>query len=313
MCILFWTVDNHSKYQFIFAGNRDEFLSRPTSSAHIWTPEEIRQTTGEVYKVIGGTDLEFKDIHNNSLQDGTWLGITTDGRFSALTNYRELKSKDDQTKSRGFLVRDYLKGNMKVDDYLHQRMLDASDYSGYSLLCMHFKPRESKKDNNDNDDELIYITNRNNDEPFTSIKKGVIYGLSNSVLTNPWKKVDEGKHLFENIVKNEQLNEQQLVDELFHFLRTTKPFQDPSNILQSLEESKERIFFPLMNSEEQKIAYGTRTSTIILMDNDDHITFIEKDWYQYLNGQYIENHLSKSRCFKFHLNDVNSIQSSLMP
>ncbi|KAI9299965.1 NRDE protein-domain-containing protein [Cunninghamella echinulata] len=312
MCILFWTVDNHSKYRFIFAGNRDEFLGRPTSSAHIWEQQYKRLSTGESYKVIGGTDLEFKegkeDVNDSSTTaktNGTWLGITTDGRFSALTNYREFpNNKKDNNKSRGCLVRDYLIGDVTVNEYLKQRQLDADQYSGYNLLWMHFKPREQQQKRDD--DEMIYFTNRDKDQPFTQLKKKEIYGLSNSILVNPWKKVEQGKAIFEKIIKKEGLNEEQLINELFGLLRTTEPFTNPSDIYQSLEESKERIYFPLMNEQDKKLSYGTRTSTIILIDEKDNVTFIEKDWYDLMNDRFIEKEKPESRCFKFHLNDVNN-------
>lgn len=45
-------------------------------------------------------------------------------------------------------------------------------------------------------------------------------GLSNSVLTNPWPKVKQGKEIFANILKeNAEGNEEKMIESLFALLR----------------------------------------------------------------------------------------------
>ena len=55
----------------ILAANRDEYYERPTKSMHWWEPE----------KMLAGKDLQA---------GGTWLAVSDDGRFAAITNYKEL-------------------------------------------------------------------------------------------------------------------------------------------------------------------------------------------------------------------------------
>ena len=71
MCLLFLALDTHPEYRLIAAANRDEFYARPTQAMHAW--KDHRQ-------VIAGRDLE---------KGGTWFGVTRQGRWAAVTNYRE--------------------------------------------------------------------------------------------------------------------------------------------------------------------------------------------------------------------------------
>ncbi|MFH0960171.1 MAG: NRDE family protein, partial [Pseudomonadota bacterium] len=36
MCLILLSIDSHPHYKLILAANRDEFLDRPTASAHFW-------------------------------------------------------------------------------------------------------------------------------------------------------------------------------------------------------------------------------------------------------------------------------------
>jgi uncharacterized protein with NRDE domain len=54
------------------------------------------------------------------------------------------------------------------------------------------------------------------------------------------------------------------------------------DIQQIFADLQERIAVPLFNFPIPNIkdpAYGTRTSTIVLIDHDNHVTFIERLWY----------------------------------
>ena len=72
MCLILFAWRSHSQHKLLVAANRDEFYARPTASAHFWH---------DAPHILAGRDLE---------QGGTWLGITSNGRFAALTNVRNL-------------------------------------------------------------------------------------------------------------------------------------------------------------------------------------------------------------------------------
>ena len=93
MCLLVMAYGVKPSYPLIVAANRDEFFRRPTSAADFWADQP---------HVLAGRDLE---------QNGTWMGVTKNGRFAALTNVRDPKAIRPSAKSRGLIVSDFLTGN----------------------------------------------------------------------------------------------------------------------------------------------------------------------------------------------------------
>ncbi|KAI9314103.1 NRDE protein-domain-containing protein [Dichotomocladium elegans] len=260
MCILFWTVENHPRYRFIFASNRDEFLDRPTAPAHFWP--------APFDSVLAGTDLEAGATPKH---DGTWVGITRQGRFAALTNYRETNYTGRC--SRGALTRDYFFGaNDSAMDYMKDLEARAEEYGGFSLICMNLGKSGSQ--------DMVYFSNRDN-TTVTPLAPGVIYGLSNSVLENPWEKVTRGREILQGLIQQTELSEEELVEQLFKLLRTTTDLgsvEEEQDVEYVLEKAKERIFVqPFIY---QNAYYGTRSSTVILMDYDGNVTFVERDHYE---------------------------------
>jgi uncharacterized protein with NRDE domain len=73
MCLIVFAYRVHPVYKLLVAANRDEFYGRSTALAHYWEDRP---------DILAGRDLE---------KMGTWMGVTTSGRFAALTNYRDPK------------------------------------------------------------------------------------------------------------------------------------------------------------------------------------------------------------------------------
>ena len=69
MCLVLFSFQPGSDFPLVVAANRDEFYARPAMSAHNW--EDAPQ-------IFGGRDLSA---------GGTWLGVTTSGRFATVTNF----------------------------------------------------------------------------------------------------------------------------------------------------------------------------------------------------------------------------------
>ena len=93
MCLIVLAWQTHPDYPLVVAANRDEFFARPAASIAFWS---------DAPQVLAGRDLEA---------GGTWLGVTRDARFAALTNYREARRPRQDAPSRGALVADFLIGN----------------------------------------------------------------------------------------------------------------------------------------------------------------------------------------------------------
>ena len=66
MCLILFAINPNPNYKLILAANRDEFFERPTERADFWDQEQ---------NLLAGKDLQ---------QGGTWLGLTKNGRFSAV-------------------------------------------------------------------------------------------------------------------------------------------------------------------------------------------------------------------------------------
>eukprot|EP01126_Amoeba_proteus_P017920 TRINITY_DN1886_c0_g2_i14.p1 TRINITY_DN1886_c0_g2~~TRINITY_DN1886_c0_g2_i14.p1 ORF type:complete len:182 (+),score=14.98 TRINITY_DN1886_c0_g2_i14:75-620(+) len=113
MCIVLLAL-NHKGYKLIILVNRDEYLDRPTSPASWWETDEI---------------LASRDLVGGGIQ----FGVTKQGRFAVLTNYRE---KHEVTGfSRGTLTLDFLKRkDLSPLEYLTQVKARAHLYSGFNLL-----------------------------------------------------------------------------------------------------------------------------------------------------------------------------------
>ncbi|MCV9387580.1 NRDE family protein [Reichenbachiella ulvae] len=233
MCTIIFSWQNHSDYSLILAANRDEFYKRPTQPAH-WWPESPN--------IFGGKDL---------IAGGTWMGVNKNGRFAALTNYRNLDLIDDKAPSRGRVTMDFLEGTMSPGQYLSDLHQSEISYNPYNLLV---------GDRN----SLYYYSNIQKE--ITELEPG-IYGLSNGLLDDPWPKVVQGKAIFETQLKKEDVE----LNQLMYFLtdKTEAPDDQLPNtgVPYKMEKGLSALFIEMIN-------YGTRCSTGILI-NDQQIKFNE--------------------------------------
>lgn len=237
MCLINFQLNSHSKYKLVMAANRDEEYSRPTEAAHFWNDHS---------DLLGGRDLRGM---------GTWLGITKDGRFSALTNVRNTKELlSTHSKSRGHLVRDFLTGDERPEEYLEKVAEEGGDYAGFNLLV-------------GNGDGLYYMNNY--DKEILRVEDGV-HGLSNHHLDTPWPKVVKGRNGLKSVVENHDAD----IEALFRLLRDEET-TDSGLPDTGLSKELERNLSPLFINMDK---YGTRCSTVILIDQSDNVTFVERTY-----------------------------------
>ncbi|WP_026564587.1 NRDE family protein [Bacillus sp. UNC41MFS5] len=229
MCLILFAYQVHPIYKLIVAANRDEFLGRPTSPVHFWEDRP---------DILAGRDLE---------KMGTWMGVTTTGRFAALTNYRDPKEATDGKRSRGELVAEALKHKGNVEDYMKDLGERKDLYPGYNLLA---------GDGN----ELYYFSNKG--QELQKIVPG-IYGVSNHLLNTDWPKVQKGKAGMSNIIKGKP---EEMTETLLALLQNED--QAPDELLPNTGVSLEweRRLSPLFIKSEN---YGTRSSTVLLMSSKE--------------------------------------------
>jgi uncharacterized protein with NRDE domain len=236
MCLILLAYQTHPDYPLVLAANRDESYARPAAPAAFWT---------DYPDLYGGRDLQ---------QGGTWLGITRNGRIAAVTNFRDGHATRGSSRTRGELVAGYLRGNLRPADYLTRTSRDAQEYNGFNLIA-------------GNSDELYYFSNR--DGRVTVIPPGV-HGLSNHLLNTSWPKVERGKLRLAELLRGKT---HAWVDGLFALLADRTSAPDGELPQTGVGVPRERILSPAFIVSP---AYGTRSSTVILIDKRGQVTFIER-------------------------------------
>eukprot|EP00040_Diaphanoeca_grandis_P008178 m.44170 g.44170 ORF g.44170 m.44170 type:complete len:287 (+) comp19597_c0_seq1:208-1068(+) len=265
MCIVFFDFDSEglpAGYKFVVAATREEFLGRPTADAGWW---EHKHDDGKVVKVLSGRDLEHVG------KNGTWLGISSTGRFAALTNYRRPNSKRKMDgASRGLVPSNFLTGSDSLTEYLSIVEKDGGNYDGFNLVVADMNG-DGKKGT------CGYVTNMEN-RPMEVLKSGT-FGVTNKTLDDPWPKLVNGKTALKQVLsaaKRKPVNE--VVTDLIAAVSNTTQCAveelPDTGVPHDLELAASSIFMPpiVLHGKD----YGTRTQTIILVDTDNHVTFVER-------------------------------------
>jgi uncharacterized protein with NRDE domain len=235
MCSIFLAFESHPKYRLVVAANRDELFERPTAPAGFWDGEP---------EILAGRDLRG---------GGTWLGVGSDRRFAAVTNFRDPNAPSGKL-SRGKLVHDFLLGVQKPELFLSRLKRNAEQYSGFSLLVA-------------NGDELCYYSNRG---PAPRQLPPGVYGLSNHFLDTPWPKVARGTESLKTIVA---ADDDIVLKDLWAVLADDQvaPDEDLPDTGVGLEV--ERALSPVFILTP---GYGTRSATVVLSEYDGATVFCER-------------------------------------
>jgi len=161
MCLIVfdWRPDAAAGPMLTLAANRDEFFTRASAPLDWWH---------DAPNVLAGRDL---------VGGGTWLGLSRDGRFAALTNHRDPRVFRVDAPTRGTLVADYLAGPPRAPlDYLHWVAERGAAYNGFNLIVGDLTTRT-----------LGWYCNRADTPP--SLLPAGVHGISNAVLDTPWPKL----------------------------------------------------------------------------------------------------------------------------
>jgi uncharacterized protein with NRDE domain len=194
--------------------------------------------------VIAGKDLQ---------RGGTWLGIRKTGSIAMLTNYRELTPFGRNAPSRGWLVRDFLVGDDDPETYIETITAKKDQYNGFSMIIGDMN-------------RLFYFSNRGE---MCELPPG-LYGLSNRVLDTPWPKTERGKKAIESLLASK---EDPLPEEIFDILKDRSKPDDNELPETGVGLEWERILSSIFITSPK---YGTRSSSVIMIDRKNHVMFIEK-------------------------------------
>ncbi len=225
MCLIVFAWKVIPGLPLLVAANRDEFYQRPAAPAAWWD---------DCSDVYAGRDLQG---------GGTWIGITREGRFAALTNIRAPSEFRLDVPSRGALVSDYLRGKLAADEYIASITAHAADYNGFNLLV---GDRE----------QLIWYSNRGGDDPRNGVAlTSGVFGLSNALLDAPWPKVVRAKAQFASLMCQGAPE-----DAYFEMLTDTTRASDCRLPKTGIDIERERMLSPVCIASPD---YGTRVSTVV--------------------------------------------------
>jgi uncharacterized protein with NRDE domain len=238
MCLILAAWRAHPDYPLVIAANRDEYHARQAAPAS-WWPDPPGPP------VLAGRDLDA---------GGTWLGLTRDGRFAALTNYRDPEGLKQAAPSRGAIVPDTLRDIVPATQRLQQLALRSPAYNGFNLLF------------GDPQQLAVFESVPANGR---TLPPGV-YGLSNHLLDTPWPKVVTAKAALGEALTG-------LPDEnaLLTLLRDSHPAADDQLPRTGVSTEWERL---LSSAFIRAGDYGTRCSTIITIHRSGEARFTEWTW-----------------------------------
>jgi len=235
MCLIVFNWQPQSDLPLQVWANRDEFMARPALATALWP---------EAPNVLAGRDLQG---------GGTWMGVTTQGRFAALTNVRDPRM-GTAARSRGVLAAEYLQGNVSAAAFAHQVQAERALYGGFNLLLA--------------DADELWCVGSHQPEP-VNVEPGW-HGLSNAALNTPWPKLQRLLTGAQSLVAEQADSPEQHLA----LLADTEPAPDDALPDTGVGQIMERMLSPVCIRTPN---YGTRNSTWLRVERTA-IRWHELDW-----------------------------------
>ena len=255
MCLILFAPLAHGAHphcKFVLAANRDEFYARPAHAAHSWHYHP---------NVFAGMDLEA---------GGTWCGITKQGRFAALTNYRDPHNINPDAPSRGDLTSRFLtRPNLSPRQFADVLERTGKNYNGFNIIW-----GDLAAETTNGAPELWWYSNEHGTA--TQIQSGV-HGISNALLDTPWHKVERGKAKLAELLQSPATSSNDapaMTFDLAAMMHDDTRADDAHLPNTGVGMEWERALSSMFVAERER-GYGTRCTTAIVMDNDNKLYFLE--------------------------------------
>ena len=236
MCLVLVAYRIHPRYPLVLAANRDEFHARPALPMHWWN---------DGARMLAGRDLQA---------GGGWLGFDASGRMALVTNYRDLSLPRPTGTSRGSLIGEFLGGNQGASEFVRATAARAGQFSGFNLLAMDHTG-------------MGYVTSH--PKPEARMLLPGVYGLSNRQLDTPWPKLLRTRERFEQELAGDHPRPEALMRV---FSDRTIAGDDALPDTGIGLEWERLLSAPFIVSDE----YGTRCSTVVLIDRDGQVSVEER-------------------------------------
>ena len=195
--------------------------------------------------------LAGRDLKGN----GTWMGFNKNGRFCALTNYRSGFNEKQNAPSRGDLVTSFLLSQNDSLEHLQQLTKSADLYNGYNLLTF-------------DGEQIGYYSNQ---IATPTLLESGIYGLSNSTLDVGWPKVNKATSGLETLLQQDIFQ----IDDAFKIMQNKTIASDKDLPNTNIPMKWERLLSAMYIESPD---YGTRCSTVFLLDYDGNYHYEERSY-----------------------------------
>ena len=242
MCLIAIAWKHHPHYALALIANRDEFHARPTAPAG-FDPDAPH--------VYGGRDLQA---------GGSWLQVSTRDRLAAVTNVRAGRNPETAPRSRGALVRDFVRGGTDAADFAAQLAPVAKEHGRYNLLAW-------------DGEALVFATNH--PEPESRPVPPGVHAMSNGAFDAPWPKSGHATRALRGWLDSPASTrdaDAEALEPLFSALADTQPAPDAALPDTGVGIEMERWLSPPFVRGER---YGTRCSTVVLVEAQS-IVFAER-------------------------------------
>ncbi|XP_039959070.1 transport and Golgi organization protein 2 isoform X1 [Bactrocera tryoni] len=310
MCVIFFYVNSNPTsggYKLILASNRDEYFARDTQDAAKWANAE---------HVYGGIDLEpgreggtWLAIggHGGVFKIGALLNLTSEPkpRNAAATHHNIMHLNYDNNKAdttgnntpptdnkplpllnnenfllgRGMIVSNFVSStdDCNIKTYNAELLADCTKYSAFNFVSIEIG----------NANRPAGITLLSNSPPtLEHYADGKCYGFGNSLDAVPFQKVIHGRQRFQNIVENfnkklsntplenAQNLQNELVTNLKNLLKCKQKFWPDAELKRRAPNWGEHL--SALNVNVPLADYGSRTHTVILIDEHNKMHFYEE-------------------------------------
>lgn len=243
MCLIAFAWRAHRHFPLALIANRDEFHSRPSAAAG-FDPEAA--------EVFGGRDLA---------RGGSWLQVSTRGRLATVTNVRAGPKLKEAPRSRGWLVRDFVRGDGAAVEFAAALADTAGEHGRFNLLLW-------------DGAQLIFASNHPQ-TTYTAVSSG-LHAMSNGAFDAPWPKSGHATRALDAWLASSQHEAEEIdpaaLSPLFDALADTTAAPDDLLPDTGVGLARERALSPPFVSDDR---YGTRCSSVVLIGRD-HFVFAER-------------------------------------
>ncbi len=233
MCLILLALHAVPSRPWLLLGNRDEYHGRPSAPAAHWQ---------DAPNVVGGRDLEA---------GGSWLAVTRDGRFAAVTNVR-VGLPHRGKRSRGVLVADFVRGDATAHNYAQTISSIRDEFGPFNLIV------------GDRNSAWGASTLNESAWPFAD----GVHVLSNGAVSSCWPKARRLRDSFAR-ASNMNADDAALLDLLADAAQPEDSELPETGVGFELEKFLAPVF--IRGSE-----YGTRASTLAYARDDGSVVLNER-------------------------------------